>query len=227
VSKSESYWQEALDDAWECGRNFEDEAITQWLESGEVSGDLNNDYPHGDAYHHETHVDKAYNLTEAAQLLDELSEYEESDNGLWDGQDPRDAISTQAAFTYGNAVYDLWRRHVVEELNGHLGSIEDSIHEDASEADKKRAAVAVVKLFLWLGEEYAEGEEGALQSAAFDSAKSYEMTPALVLADWYDEHDQAGKAAALRRIVDEAKKYDVGEEAEEDSDTESESGVTP
>jgi hypothetical protein len=46
-----------------------------------VARDLFNDYPGADSYHHETHVDKAYNLTDAASLLEQLSQYEETETG--------------------------------------------------------------------------------------------------------------------------------------------------
>jgi hypothetical protein len=111
-----TYYQDAKEDARSTAENFLDEIIEQLLADGKASNDLNNDYHNGDAWHHEQHVDKSYTLTEAAELLDELSEYEETDWGLWQGQEPREAISTQAAYTYGNAVYALWH-DLIEEIN--------------------------------------------------------------------------------------------------------------
>jgi hypothetical protein len=103
--------QEAADD---MVRNFQGEILDQLLESGKASDDVNNDYPDGDAYHHETHVDRDYSLTEAAELLDELAEYEETDSGLWEGLAPREAISAQAAYTFGQAVWCLWSDRIKE-----------------------------------------------------------------------------------------------------------------
>jgi hypothetical protein len=61
-------------------------------------------------------VDRDYDLSEAAELLDDLSKFEETDTGLWEGQEPRRAIATQAAFTYGNAVYSYWRE-LIDAIN--------------------------------------------------------------------------------------------------------------
>ena len=98
-----NYRDAALSDAKDTVEYFADEIVDQLMD-GKASDDLLNDYSRGDEYHHESHVDQAYGLLEAAQLLDELYKHEETDSGLWDGQEPREAIATQAAFTYGNAV---------------------------------------------------------------------------------------------------------------------------
>ena len=83
--------------------------IVEQLENiGEASSDLYNDYSNGDAWHHECHVDRGYSLMEAADLLDQLAEHVETDGGLWESLEPREAIGRQAAHTYGNAVYSAW-----------------------------------------------------------------------------------------------------------------------
>lgn len=103
------YYQDARDDAQETVLEYLDTIVEQLQENGEASDDLYNDYDNGDAWHHECHVDRDYNLSEAAELLDQLSEHTEEDSGLWMEQEPRRAIATQAAYTYGNAVYAGWR----------------------------------------------------------------------------------------------------------------------
>lgn len=86
-----------------------DEIVEKLIEFGRASDDLYNDYDGGhNHYHHESHVDRSYTLLEAANLLDQLSRHWETDNGLWEGQLPINAIAIQAAYTYGNAVYFLW-----------------------------------------------------------------------------------------------------------------------
>lgn len=79
-------------------------------------------YPNGDEYHHLEHVDKEYDLLEAAMILEQLDKFEETDSGLWEGLEPRRAISCQAAYTYGNAV-----SYCFEEL---LQYIEDQLNSD-------------------------------------------------------------------------------------------------
>lgn len=111
-----NYREAVKDDARDMVAEFRDTIIELMLERGKASNDLYNNYPDGDSYHHESHVDKAYNLLDAAILLDELEYAEETDYGLWEGQDPRAAVSTQAAFTYGNAVMQEWQE-MIEGLN--------------------------------------------------------------------------------------------------------------
>jgi hypothetical protein len=106
--KLQNYREEAAQDAKDMVEECFDSIIDQLIEDGEASTDLFNDYPGMDAYHHETHIDKSYRLLEAAQLLSELSEFEEGDDGLWEGQGPEEAIGTMAAYTYGAAVYSMW-----------------------------------------------------------------------------------------------------------------------
>ena len=103
-----SYLANARSDAKETAENFIEEIVQQLWDTGTVSDDLNNDYPKGDAYHHESHVDKWYDLQDACAVISELSEYEETDSGLWESQDMKKALGTCAAYTYGNAVYSLW-----------------------------------------------------------------------------------------------------------------------
>ena len=87
---------------------------------------------------HENHVDKSYTLSEAAELLDDLDDYEETDEGLWEDLSPRDAISAQAAYTYGNAVNYLFgdltkkinKDDDIEDLLRDYQNIEDKVKED-------------------------------------------------------------------------------------------------
>lgn len=115
-----SYRDDALSDAKDTIENFKDEIVEQLLEKGEASDDLYNDYPNGDSYHHESHLDRSYRLTEAAEVLDELHEFEETDSGLWEGLEPRAAIEVQAAYTYAACVYSIFRE-LVKDINGDEG----------------------------------------------------------------------------------------------------------
>ncbi len=131
MSEKIDYVDNARDDARDMAEYFIDEIVSQLRASGEASDDVNNDYDDGDAYHHGTHVDRAYRLTEASAILDQLAQWEADDEGLWAGQDPREAISTQAAFTYGNAVNDHWET-VIRRINDDAASgiLADMIGED-------------------------------------------------------------------------------------------------
>ena len=119
------YLTSAEDDAKSSVEEFVDEIVEKLID-GQGDADLEiTDY--SDSYHHENHVDKSYSLLEAAELLDDLSSYEETESGLWEGQEPRDAISTMAAYTYGNAVASMFRDLMVQ-VND---AIDDAVREES------------------------------------------------------------------------------------------------
>jgi hypothetical protein len=134
MTETTNYLREAADDAADTVRNFADEILEQLLDDGEASDDLLNDYPNGDAWHHECHVDKDYSLIDAATLIDQLMDFEETDSGLWEGLEPRRAIAAQAAYTYGNAVYNEWRE-LIEKINSEATGIISDFDETAEECD--------------------------------------------------------------------------------------------
>ena len=134
MTETTNYLREAADDAADTVRNFADEILEQLLDDGEASDDLLNDYPNGDAWHHECHVDKDYSLIDSATLIDQLRDFEENDSGLWEGLEPRRAIAAQAAYTYGNAVYSEWRE-LIEKINSEASGIISDFDETAEECD--------------------------------------------------------------------------------------------
>jgi hypothetical protein len=90
---------------------------------------------------HECVTDRSYSLLEAATLLDQLSEHTETDSGLWMEQEPRDAIATQAAFTYRNAVYSI-ARSIIEDVVHEYDSCEQGEdEEDDAWAERAREHV--------------------------------------------------------------------------------------
>jgi hypothetical protein len=148
------YLSDARSDAVDTVGNFLDEVVEQLIDKGEASDDLFNDYPSGDEYHHQSHVDKYYRLSEAAELLDELSRYEETDSGLWEGLEPCRAIAAQAAYTYGSAVLAMWSE-LISEING----------DDEAETIRD----AVVNLADWEGED--EADRGEKPETAYDTSE--------------------------------------------------------
>jgi len=129
-----NYTQKAIDDARETVSEYREEILEKLEESDKASDDLFNDYSAGDAYHHESHIDNFYNLTNAAELIDELSDHEETDSGLWASQQPKEAIGTCAAYTYGNAVYSEWR-DLIKEINDKAEIIIDEYDDEINEAE--------------------------------------------------------------------------------------------
>ncbi len=129
-----NYHQDSQDDARETVLEYIDAIVEQLEESGEASDDLYNDYSNGDVWHHECHVDRWYSLTEAAELLDQFCDHTETDNGLWEGLKPRQAISCQAAYTYGNAVYSEWT-YLISRINDEYAEWENEDEEDRTYLD--------------------------------------------------------------------------------------------
>lgn len=112
-----TYYQLAEEDAKMLVTDyFMDEIIEQLMENGEASDDYNNDYENGDSTFHELIVDRDYSSNDAIELLSNLHEFEEDDYGLWEGLSWDRALTTIAAFTYGNAVHDKWTK-LIEEIN--------------------------------------------------------------------------------------------------------------
>jgi hypothetical protein len=188
--KEVDYVTMAEADAQEAFENFVDE-MADMAAGGEVSDDMLNDYRNGDEYHHQSHTDRSYDLSEAAQVLDQLDDYEETDSGLWEGLAPREAIGAQAAYTYGNAVYDKWREKV-KELNEYLQGFEFDDDEDRADF-----CTRFVHAYVFL-EGRPDDEFGGLTSGVFTQLLTGEFTGLLVLADRFDENGQGHLATDLR-----------------------------
>ncbi len=141
-----NYSDEAASDAKSTVENFADEILEMLTDSGKASDDLNNDYPNGDAYHHESHVDKWYDLQEACAILTQLDDFEETDSGLWEGLGMKEALSACAAYTYGSAVYSAWSElitkindeadNIISDFDTEAEDLESEIDDCNTEADE-------------------------------------------------------------------------------------------
>jgi hypothetical protein len=144
-NKPTNYRTDARDDAAEMADNFIDEIVEQLADKGEASDDYNNDYPGGDSYHHETHVDRSYNVKESIELLDQLSDYEETDSGLWEGQEPEEVFGTKAAYTYGAAVSSFFGS-LIEEINSAYDDSSAVLDVNDAYEDVEEAKALLAKL---------------------------------------------------------------------------------
>jgi hypothetical protein len=129
--KPEPSWNEKADeDAKEFIHDYLlDEIIEQLMEDGEFDEDIIN------SAFHETIIDLSYDNKEAIDLISDLYEYEETDSGLWEGLDWDQVLSSKAARTYGNAVYEK----ATEILNTirekiDMNELDEEIAENISEA---------------------------------------------------------------------------------------------
>jgi hypothetical protein len=160
-----SYGQQAEDDAKDLIRDyFMDEIIEQLIDGGEASDDMYNDYARGDSTFHETITDKWYSPSEAIEVIDDLSEHEEEDSGLWEGEDYIGILSAKAAYTYGNAVHSEWH-DLIEKINDEIDMDEVrkmAIRSALKQFSKSSMTIDVRKMIqedgldAWLMEEHED-----------------------------------------------------------------------
>jgi len=193
------YREDARADAVSTVENFEDEIIATLADGDDASDDLLNAY--SDSYHHENHIDNDYDLTEAAVLLDELSDYEETDSGLWQELEPRRAIAAQAAYTYGNAVYSFFQE-LIGEINDAVadpvGNLDDKHKEelDAAEAEIDKARAHAEEKLAEARDDGASEDEIAELMGRRDAIEDFD-------ADDYEDAYEAERKATIRDIVNE------------------------
>ncbi len=176
----------ALENAWDMVDNFFDEILEQAVTnsaSNAVSNDLFNDYAGGDSYHSENNQPQL-GLLEAAEVLDQLDDYEESDWGLWEGvHDPRAAVEIQGSYTYANAVMHHWGE-IIKEINEFL-----DMWEWDSEADRKENATKFLTVHVSLNYRFLPEDCDGMIAAVLKDIANLEWTSTLVLCDWLDEHE--------------------------------------
>lgn len=190
MAETRDYNADAWRDALETVEHFADDIASQ-ARDGEVSNDLFNDYPNGDGWHHESHVDRDYDLSESAAVLEQLSEDEETDWGLWAGQEPRKAIGCQAAYTYGNAVMRRWLS-LIESINDCLERwfvaaderSETETNEPLSE-DNRESIARVWIMLRGMSESIPDSQPGRkIAEQALAEWEDGNSAYAGVLADW-------------------------------------------
>lgn len=128
------YLEAAKSDAKDAARYWLQEICEQITGTGSASDDMNS-YQYGESYLHERVTSSVTSLADADELLDALEQYEETDAGLWAGENPRAAVLSQAEFTHQNAVRSLWQ-DLVREIND-----ESDIDDARQAAVKAQAAV--------------------------------------------------------------------------------------
>lgn len=117
---SEREWRgEAEEDARNMAREYLDQIVDQLLNDGECARYCDESVYQGiyDYCFESNFRDQEVSLLEAAQILDEFSEYEEDDSGMWEGLPPREAVCVQAVMTYENAVQGFFAE-IIKEVNG-------------------------------------------------------------------------------------------------------------
>lgn len=129
------YLEEAQEDVKDMALEFLEE-ITQALLDGDLcSWKLLGSSPI-DSYLYEE-AREFYSLIEAAECLDQLSDYEETDSGLWQNLPPKEAVLVQASYTYKNAIVSFWGG-VIEEVktDGIIADFITEAQETETDPDK-------------------------------------------------------------------------------------------
>jgi hypothetical protein len=130
-----------------------------------------NEIPDLDSTWHESIVDRGYTLQDAAYIISEC-ENEETDSGLWEGQQPEEAIKTKAAFSYAldcwfeaERIYDELKEDYQERESSDISPLVDEkeraknvllsfrnsqkIEPETDKTEQKR----LIKIWLRLGED--------------------------------------------------------------------------
>jgi hypothetical protein len=93
----------AIWDAKETVFSYLDEITNMLIDKGRASDDLVNDYPDGEIFHNEYHVDRSWSLSEANRILEQLN-----NDFLQELTEDKDIIK-QACSTYKNTVLHYWK----------------------------------------------------------------------------------------------------------------------
>lgn len=92
-----------------------------------------------DTRFHEVITDRSYSLSDAVFVI-ENSDNEETDTGLWEGQQPEDAIRTKGAYTFSN---DVWFKceEIYKDIKAEYEMQERELDVDAEDYDEKLDAI--------------------------------------------------------------------------------------
>jgi len=164
-------------DAQDIISNYIEEIAKMLIDDGEASTDLCNDYNDMDSRISESD-DYWRNPEEAIETIDELSEFEEEDSGLWDGSSNYgDILNTIAHYTYTNALY-AEIESMIESINDTLDS--DTITEIEEEITKE----------LLTEDDYQSMKEANTDIEEFDQVR-----------EWCEENIEEFTSERLKRVM--------------------------
>lgn len=154
-------------------------------------------------------------LRDAAELLHQLRDHEETDEGLWEGLRPADAVVAQASYTYQNAVrHEV--RSILEDLCGHVDSMDDTLPESlygTGQADEWKAVVA--RFYCEFGQTLeleSNTADAQLLSGVLDELKQGQSAGLSAAIDFFTEKNMGGTVATLREILKRVPEADEPEE---------------
>lgn len=164
-------------DAQNIISNYIEEIAEMLINDGEASTDLYNDYRNMDSRISESD-DYWRSPEEAIETIDELSEFEEEDGGLWDrSSDYRDILNAIAHYTYTNALYNEIES-MIESINDIIDS--DTITEIEDQITKE----------LLTEDDYQSMKEKDIDIEDFDQVR-----------EWCEENNEAFVNERLERVI--------------------------
>jgi len=164
-------------DAQDIISDYIEEIAKMLIDDGEASTDLYNDYNNMDANISESDS-YGHNPSDAIEIIDELSEFEDDDSGLWEGcRDYREILSTIAHYTYTNALY-AEIESIIESINDTLDS--DAITEIEDQITKE----------LLTEDDYQSMKEANIDIEDFDQVR-----------EWCEENIEEFTSERLKRVM--------------------------
>jgi len=165
-------------DAQDIISNYIEEIAKMLIDDGEASTDLYNDYNDMDSRISESD-DYWRNPEEAIETIDELSEFEEEDSGLWEGcSDYSEILNAIAHYTYQNALYHEIES-MIENINDTLDS--DTITEIEDQITKE----------LLTEDDYQSMKEADIDIEDFDEVR-----------EWCEENIEEFTSERLKRVME-------------------------
>ena len=164
-------------DAQDIISNYIEEIAKMLIDDGEASTDLYNDYNNMDSRISESD-DYWRSPEEAIETIDELSEFEEEDGGLWNrSSDYRDILSAKAHYTYTNALY-----HEIESM---IESINDIIDSDTITEIEEEITKELLE-----NDDYASMKESDIDIENFDQVR-----------EWCEDYIEEFTSERLERVM--------------------------
>ena len=142
--EEEGWMDKALEDAERILTDNLDDIVQCCQEGGEFPRFFSDVVSIDDAVMEMTTAD-GLSLVEAAQLLAELSQYKETDRGLWKGMEPADAVCSQAYWTYRSAVQSEIQDYVKKAyLDTAVTKAVSSLYEEDTDENRERLKHSVL-----------------------------------------------------------------------------------
>ena len=126
---------------------YKETLIDNIFKKGYITTDVY-DYKDSDEFIVECVDTNSFDLLESAAIIKELSDFEETDSGLWCDLQPEEAIEVKAIYTYKNAVI-FYISEMLEKINESVSDLDiDKNNPDESKKIIEKTINEVVNFYL-------------------------------------------------------------------------------